>query len=154
MSNGAYRPGVATSPGTPGPRTSLTGISCQQYGLEMPWEVLVTEEFEGWWRELGAEHQDALAARIAMLRDHGPALGRPTVDTLEWAGLANLKELRASVGRARLRVLFVFDPLRRAVLLVGGNKAGQWRSWYLRTVPQAERLYAEHLERMRRDRER
>ena len=65
-----------------------------------------------------------------MLRDHGPALGRPTVDTIAGSWLANLKELRATLGRAHLRVLFVFDPARRAVLLVGGNKAGQWQSWY------------------------
>jgi len=90
----------------------------------MPWELLVTEEFERWWDALAEEHQDALTARIAMLRDHGPALGRPTVDTIAGSRLANLKELRATLGRAHLRVLFVFDPDRRAVLLVGGNKAG------------------------------
>lgn len=116
----------------------------------MPWEVLVTEEFERWWQTLPEEHQDALTARIAMLRDHGPALGRPTVDTIQASKLANLKELRASVGRAYLRVLFVFDPARRAVLLVGGNKTGQWQSWYRRAIPEAERLYAEHAETMKR----
>ena len=46
---------------------------------------------------------------------------------------------------------FVFDPARRAVLLVGGNKAGQWQSWYRRAIPQAEELYARHIETMRRD---
>lgn len=55
------------------------------------------------------------------------------------------------VGRSHLRVLFVFDPARRAVLLVGGNKAGQWQSWYRRAIPAAERLYAEHVERMRKE---
>jgi len=85
-----------------------------------------------------------------MLRDHGPALGRPTVDTIQASRLANLKELRASSGRAHLRVLFVFDPSRQAVLLVGGNKAGQWQTWYLRAIPEAERLYAQHVETMKR----
>ena len=116
----------------------------------MPWEVLVTDEFERWWRTLPHEHQEALTARIAMLRDHGPALGRPTIDTIQASRLANLKELRASLGRAHLRVLFVFDPSRRAVLLVGGNKAGQWQSWYRRAIPEAERLYARHVETMKR----
>jgi hypothetical protein len=117
----------------------------------VPWELLVTEEFERWWYALTEEHQDALTARIAMLRDHGPALGRPTVDTIAGSRIANLKELRATVGRAHLRVLFVFDPARRAVLLVGGNKAGQWQSWYRQAIPQAEELYARHIETMRRD---
>ncbi|MGH9109197.1 MAG: type II toxin-antitoxin system RelE/ParE family toxin [Acidimicrobiales bacterium] len=117
---------------------------------DVPWEVLVTEDFERWWRALPDEHQDALTARIAMLRDHGPALGRPTVDTIQASRLANLKEIRASVGRAHLRVLFVFDPARRAVLLVAGNKTGQWQSWYRRSIPEAERLYAEHVETMKK----
>ena len=108
--------------------------------------MLVTEGFETWWNELIEVHQYALTARIVMLRDHGPALGRPTVDTIQGSALANLKELRASVGRAHLRVLFVFDPDRRAVMLVGGNKAGQWKSWYRRAILEAERLYAEHVE--------
>lgn len=117
----------------------------------MPWEVLVTEEFGAWWEKLPEEQQDVLTARIGMLRDHGPALGRPTVDTIQGSTLANLKELRASAGRAQLRVLFAFDPQRRAVLLLGGNKAGQWRSWYRRAIPTAERLYAEHVARRREE---
>ena len=116
----------------------------------MPREALVTDEFERWWRTLPDEQQNALTARIAMLRDHGPALGRPTVDTIQASRLANMKELRASSGRAHLRVLFVYDPSRRAVLLVGGNKAGQWQSWYRRAIPEAERLYARHVETMKR----
>lgn len=91
-----------------------------------------------------------MTARIAMLRDHDPALGRPTVDTIQAGRLANLKELRASVGRAQLRVLFIFDSDRRAVLLVGGNKAGQWQSWYRRAIPEAERIYTAHVETMNR----
>jgi hypothetical protein len=43
-----------------------------------------------------------------------------------------------------------FDPARWAVLLVGGNKAGQWQSWYHRAIPEAERLYAQHIETMKR----
>lgn len=62
--------------------------------------------------------------------------------------LANLKELRASAGRAQLRVLFAFDSQRQAVMLIGGNKAGQWQSWYRRAIPIAERLYAEHAKRL------
>lgn len=116
----------------------------------MSWEVLVSEEFVQWWDGLAEQEQDALTARIAMLRDHGPSLGRPTVDTIQASRLANLKELRASVGRAQLRVLLVLDAERRALLLVGGNKAGQWQSWYRRAIPEAERIYAAHVETMKR----
>lgn len=56
-----------------------------------------------------------------------------------------MKESRVSVGGRRLRVLFAFDPRRVAVLLVGGDKTGQWRSWYAAAIPEAEALYAAHL---------
>ncbi len=73
------------------------------------------------------------------------------MDTIQGSSMANLKELRATAGRAHLRVLFAFDPDRRAVMLLGGNKAGQWRSWYRRAIPTAERLYAEHVGRQRKE---
>ena len=49
-----------------------------------------------------------------------------------------------------LRILFAFDPARRAVLLVGGNKAegSQWNDWYRTAIPRAERLFQEHLKRV------
>lgn len=40
-----------------------------------------------------------------------------------------MKELRAAKGGA-LRVLFVFDPRRMAILLLGGDKSGEWNEWY------------------------
>jgi hypothetical protein len=37
--------------------------------------------------------------------------------------------------------LFAFDPARRAVLLVAGDKAGQWDEWYRMNIPVAEDRY-------------
>ncbi len=71
-------------------------------------------------------------------------LGRPLVDTLTGSRLANLKELRPQ--QTSIRVLFVFDPWRSAILLIAGDKTGQWHSWYERAIPQAEQLYATYLE--------
>ncbi len=79
-----------------------------------------------------------------VLAEYGPTLGRPLVDTLVGSKLSNLKELRPRP--TSIRVLFVFDPWRSAILLVAGDKAGQWRSWYERAIPQAEQLYATYLE--------
>jgi hypothetical protein len=42
-------------------------------------------------------------------------------------------------------VLFVFDPWRSAILLIAGDKAGNWRSWYRDAIPRAEHLYATYL---------
>jgi hypothetical protein len=49
--------------------------------------------------------------------------------------------------------LFVFDPWSQAVLLVAGNKAGEWSRWYETAIPVAEVAYEAWLafERKRRD---
>lgn len=48
------------------------------------------------------------------------------------------------------RVLYAFDPRRSAILLLGGDKTGK-DDWYGRMIPQADRLYDEHLEELRRE---
>jgi len=42
-------------------------------------------------------------------------------------------------------VLFAFDPVRRAVLLVAGDKSGNWRGWYDTAIPLADDRYDAHL---------
>jgi hypothetical protein len=55
-----------------------------------------------------------------------------------------MKELRVSKGGA-IRIFFAFDPRRQAVLLLGGNKTGQWRAWCEKAIPLADRLFDEYL---------
>jgi hypothetical protein len=65
--------------------------------------------------------------------------------------IKNMKELRpGSAGRSEIRILFVFDRWQQVVLLVAGDKAGDWGGWYRKAIPQAEQLYAEHVEVMGR----
>lgn len=59
---------------------------------------------------------------VNTLEEHGPGLGRPTVDTISNSTIANLKELRPGT----VRVQFVLDPYRSAILLVAGYKSGAW----------------------------
>ncbi|TMR97976.1 type II toxin-antitoxin system RelE/ParE family toxin [Nonomuraea basaltis] len=77
----------------------------------------------------------------------GPKLGRPLVDRIHHSRvLHNLKELRPRVpGEAEIRLLFVFDPTREAIVLVAGDKAGEWNRWYRTSIPLAEERYAEYL---------
>jgi hypothetical protein len=83
---------------------------------------------------------------ISVLERTGPAEGRPLVDTITAARIPNMKELRPpSAGRTEVRILFVFDPWRSAILLVAGDKSGRWKQWYRYAVPEAERLYATYL---------
>ena len=108
------------------------------------WEIEVTDEFEAWWRELTPVLQEALDQRLRLLAARGPGLGRPTVDTLVGSAVPNLKELRAG----SVRVLFVFDARRTAILLVGGDKHGMWSRWYDDAIPAAERAYAQYLQKL------
>ena len=41
-----------------------------------------------------------------------------------------------------MRLLFVFDPDREAIVLVAGDKAGRWSAWYAEAIPLAEERYA------------
>lgn len=88
----------------------------------------------------------AISDALTVLRVVGPGLGRPLVDRITGSSLHNLKELRpASSGSTEVRILFVFDPRRRAVLLVAGDKSGQWAHWYTEAIRQAEERYQEYL---------
>jgi hypothetical protein len=108
------------------------------------WEVLFTDEFGAWFEALTKDQQDAVVARVELLEAEGPALGRPTVDTILGSRHPNMKELRVSKGGA-IRVLFAFDPLRQAVLLMGGDKTGRWKAWYEEAIPVADNLFDEYL---------
>lgn len=60
-----------------------------------------------------------------------------------------MKELRpGSSGRSEVRILFIFDPKRRAILLIAGDKQGQWQKWYRKNIPVADDRYDEHLRRL------
>ncbi len=90
-----------------------------------------------------------VVAAIELLEDHGPQLGRPIVGTVSSSRHRNMKELRpGSSGRSKLRVLFVFDPGRSAIMLIAGNKAGDWTRWYKTNIPLADDLFDEHLRRL------
>ncbi len=56
-----------------------------------------------------------------------------------------MKELRPRGIAKNFRILFLFDPRREAILLIGGDKSGQWDRWYAEAIPQAEHLYEEYL---------
>ena len=51
--------------------------------------------------------------------------------------------MRTQSGGRPLRTLYAFNPLRSAILLIGGEKTGDDR-WYEKFVPIADRLFEEH----------
>lgn len=112
------------------------------------WEIEVTDEFLDWWRRLGHAQREALTERIDLLAERGPDLGRPVVERIHASRHHNMKELRAAQGGA-LRVLLMFDPRRAAILLVGGDKSGEWKIWYQTAIPAADDLYDTYLTEIR-----
>jgi hypothetical protein len=111
------------------------------------WEVSVLDEFKAWYETLTSEEQSQIREKVDLLASFGPSLRRPAVAEIATSAYKNMKELRASAGRAQLRVLFVFDPQREALLILGGDKAvdSQWNDWYQTNIPIADALYGEYL---------
>lgn len=110
----------------------------------MPWVVEYTDAFEHWWNSISADEQEEIAAKVALLEEHGPVLPRPHADRIESSRHPNMKELRGKVENRHLRVLYAFDPARAALLLVGGDKTGDPK-WYEKFVPVADDLFDQHL---------
>jgi hypothetical protein len=99
-----------------------------------------------WLSELDDDSYDLLNAAMEILADVGPALREPLVKKITSSRHNNMKELRpGSAGAQKIRVLFAFDPQRVAVMLVGGDKAGDWLGWYVENVEIADDLFDEHL---------
>ena len=95
----------------------------------MVWTVELVDEFDPEFDVLPTAVQDKILSGAQALETTGPELGRPSVDTLKGSKFANMKELRFEIkgeGQADgvWRVVFAFDTVRKAMLLVAGNKLG------------------------------
>lgn len=109
----------------------------------MSWDIYFTAYAEEWVLALDDQDYNAIMAAIELLEERGPSLGRPAVDRIEGSRHHHMKELRSFGGH--LRALFCFNPERNAIVLVGGDKRGDWPGWYERNIPLADDLYDEHL---------
>ena len=117
----------------------------------MAWSVDMVSEVKTWLMSLDEDTFKQAMATIDILREEGPSLGRPLVDTVKGSRFANMKELRPPAsGRQTIRVLFAFDPERQAILLVGGDKTNNWEKWYTRNIPIADARFADHLEELKK----
>ena len=117
--------------------------------MHVAWEIILVQEVDDWLEELSIidpQSANLVGSALNQLANIGPELGRPLVDSIKGSKIGNLKELRpGSTGRTEFRLLFVFDPVRQAVILVVGDKAGQWNAWYRENIPVAETRYAKWL---------
>jgi len=114
------------------------------------WQVELLPEFEAELMALASEVRIELLAQARVIERFGPMTGRPRVDTLKGSRHANMKELRFDAGDGVWRVAFAFDPTRRAILLVAGDKSGtSERAFYRRLIAAADRRFDAHLERLK-----
>jgi hypothetical protein len=113
----------------------------------MAWEVTTHPEFDAWLEAQAETVRRGITTGLQALADEGPRLGRPRVDTIYGSAFDNMKELRVKAGGAPYRILFAFDPIRRAVLLLGGDKSRDKR-WYKVNIPIADERFREHLAKL------
>lgn len=112
----------------------------------MLWTVLYHDAFVRELELLPVAVQDEIFAMAAWLVAHGPMLGRPHADTLAGSRFANMKELRFRANAGVWRVAFAFDPERKAILLVAGDKSGvAQKRFYRELIAKADKRFAEHL---------
>jgi hypothetical protein len=113
----------------------------------------MADEFE---LEFDALHEDVRTEILALsvaLEQFGPQLGRPRVDTLNGSCHSNMKELRFSAADGEWRVAFAFDPRRKAILLVAGDKSGgSEKRFYRELIRKADERFDAHLARLKKER--
>ena len=113
------------------------------------WTVEV-DLVDDWLATLDEKSYELVVAALEVLAEQGPRLGRPLADSIVGSTYRNMKELRTgSSGRSEVRILFAFDPARKAILLVAGDKAGSWQKWYRTNIPLADERYRQHLDRLK-----
>jgi hypothetical protein len=115
----------------------------------MSWIVLLADEFRAEFVALDRAVRVELSARVNVLEEIGPNLGRPRVDSLRGSRYANMKELRFRADGGVWRVAFAFDPRRQAILLVAGDKSGTNEGrFYELLVRRADARFDAHLTRL------
>jgi len=110
----------------------------------MACEVEFTDEFGSWWDSLDPDEQESVRYSIQLPQDQGVHLKRPHADAIHGSKYNNMRELRVQHQGRPYRILFAFDPRRTAMLLIGGDKTGR-PDWYGEFVPNADKIYAQHL---------
>jgi hypothetical protein len=104
-------------------------------------EIVLTPEAQTFLSSLPPKRAARMWNAIGQLEQGGPNLGAPTVKLIKGSDEHNMKELRAA---GSLRLLFKFDRHQRAVMLVGGDKRGQWNKWYPKAIKAAQEALGRH----------
>jgi hypothetical protein len=116
------------------------------------WSIETAPEFDPELLALDPEVRIELFAQARLIQQFGPRANRPRVDTLKGSKHANMKELRFDAAGGVWRVAFAFDPKRRAILLVAGDKSGvKPGRFYKELIGRADARFDAHLARLRKE---
>ena len=78
--------------------------------VTMEWDVLLDAEFAEWLDGLDERERGEILAHVGLLRERGPQLGRPHVDTVKGSKYSNMKELRVQIAGDPLAGIVCFRP--------------------------------------------
>jgi len=121
--------------------------------LTVRWVVEIGDEFRPEFDHLHEDVQIEIEALGRLLEQFGPLLKRPHADTLKGSDHANMKELRFKAADGVWRLAFAFDPKRKAILLVAGDKSGgSEKRFYREFIKKADDRFAAHLARLAKER--
>ena len=97
-------------------------ISSEPYILVAAWEIKATAQVRSWLASLSEAERLSVITALELLREVGPTQGMPIVERIDGSRYHNMKELRPRGLGKNLRILFMFDPLRQAILLYGETR--------------------------------
>ena len=115
----------------------------------MEYTIKLTDECQEWILGLSNSEQVDVLASINLLEAVGPNLDYPHSSKINGSKHSHMRELRTQHRGKPYRLLYAFDPTRSAILLIGGNKAGDKR-WYKKFIAVADKLYSEHIKKLKR----
>ena len=133
-----------------GPMATFTFVNMhrREYVEVMVWNVEYIDEFAHWFNSLTDEQNDDVDAMVTLLEQRGPQLPFPFSSGVNGSRHSHMRELRVQSGGDPIRIFYAFNPLRTAILLIGGDKTGDDR-FYETMIPVADKLYDEHLEELK-----
>lgn len=120
--------------------------------MKQEWNVILQEPLVDWLKTLAEEDLLKIYAAFELLSTEGPQLGRPYADTLQGSKYSNMKELRVQSKLSVFRLLFIFDSIRQAVVLCGGDKKGKnEKTFYKTMIALAEQTYETYLSQFQKE---
>ncbi len=117
----------------------------------MNWRVEFHRDFVPELYALAKNVQDEIAALVEKMRLFGPMMKRPASDTLDGSRFSNMKELRFEADNGVWRLAYAFDPTRKAILPVAGDKSGvSQKRFYRSLIRKADGRFAERLKELKK----